>query len=273
MATSCRDANSTTPSSQQEKDIPQTQPSTTPTSPTLASTATAPSSSTIYATAQPYDTTVLPPSTDLPTTTAAFIPPSTSAPNSPPPPQPGAIPNTKSTTQQELSPPPPAPAPAPKTGITSTLASSQPQCQPLTANPPIISAPPVYPPAPTSTSTSGTSAYSLGGMNQTPRTAGPNSHSYSYPSNYTYPPTPTQQHGQQPQYPNSTTTPYTSVYPLPSASTPAQSPFPRTYGGVDGKVEPDGLWGSAKSWLQTAGNKLAEVEAEVWRRINEAHDK
>jgi hypothetical protein len=49
-------------------------------------------------------------------------------------------------------------------------------------------------------------------------------------------------------------------------------------GGYDGANDKEaeseaGLWGSAKSWLQTAGNKLAEVEAEVWKRINDAHDK
>jgi hypothetical protein len=34
-----------------------------------------------------------------------------------------------------------------------------------------------------------------------------------------------------------------------------------------------GFMANAKSWMASAGTKLAEVEAEVWRRINEAHDK
>jgi hypothetical protein len=29
---------------------------------------------------------------------------------------------------------------------------------------------------------------------------------------------------------------------------------------------------TAKGWMQSAGSKLAEVEAEVWKRINNAHD-
>lgn len=29
---------------------------------------------------------------------------------------------------------------------------------------------------------------------------------------------------------------------------------------------------TAKAWMQSAGAKLAEVEAEVWKRINDAHD-
>jgi hypothetical protein len=31
--------------------------------------------------------------------------------------------------------------------------------------------------------------------------------------------------------------------------------------------------GTARSWMQSAGTKLAEVEAEVWKRINDAHGK
>jgi hypothetical protein len=42
---------------------------------------------------------------------------------------------------------------------------------------------------------------------------------------------------------------------------------------VDTDVGEQTFYESAKSWFQSAGNKLAEVEAEVWRRINEAHDK
>lgn len=42
-------------------------------------------------------------------------------------------------------------------------------------------------------------------------------------------------------------------------------------GEVDG--EEDGIYNTAKSWLQAAGSKLAEAEAAVWKRINDAHDK
>lgn len=29
---------------------------------------------------------------------------------------------------------------------------------------------------------------------------------------------------------------------------------------------------TAKAWMASAGAKLAEVEKEVWKRINDAHD-
>jgi len=37
--------------------------------------------------------------------------------------------------------------------------------------------------------------------------------------------------------------------------------------------EEEGFMGTARSWMQSAGTKLAEVEAEVWKRINDAHGK
>lgn len=45
-------------------------------------------------------------------------------------------------------------------------------------------------------------------------------------------------------------------------------------GGAD-SIFPDeepGFMSTAKAWMQSAGAKLAEVEAEVWKRINDAHD-
>ena len=33
-------------------------------------------------------------------------------------------------------------------------------------------------------------------------------------------------------------------------------------------VDPDNVWNTAKSWASTAGKKLAEVESEVWKRVN-----
>lgn len=57
-------------------------------------------------------------------------------------------------------------------------------------------------------------------------------------------------------YPNSTSAPYSSVYHESSVS--------------DGDAE-SGFLDVAKGWMQTAGDKLVQVEAEVWRRINDAH--
>ncbi|ATZ54540.1 hypothetical protein BCIN_10g05340 [Botrytis cinerea B05.10] len=39
-------------------------------------------------------------------------------------------------------------------------------------------------------------------------------------------------------------------------------------GGVNSGGEEEGIWGSAKRWVGSAGSKLSEGEKEVWRRIN-----
>ncbi|TGO42472.1 hypothetical protein BHYA_0008g00630 [Botrytis hyacinthi] len=39
-------------------------------------------------------------------------------------------------------------------------------------------------------------------------------------------------------------------------------------GGVISGGEEEGIWGSAKRWVGSAGSKLSEGEKEVWRRIN-----
>lgn len=36
--------------------------------------------------------------------------------------------------------------------------------------------------------------------------------------------------------------------------------------------EQPGFWSVAKSWMRTAGEKIVELEAEFWRRVNEAHE-
>lgn len=80
--------------------------------------------------------------------------------------------------------------------------------------------------------------------------------------------------------PNSTTTPYSSVYPpAPTVGSSRPQGLP-LYGGnesgggansIFGEDEEPGLFNAAKGWMQTAGTKLAEVEAEVWKRINDVH--
>lgn len=46
-------------------------------------------------------------------------------------------------------------------------------------------------------------------------------------------------------------------------------------GGGAGDIFGDdeqGFMDTAKAWMTSAGNKLAEVEALVWKRINDAHE-
>lgn len=33
-------------------------------------------------------------------------------------------------------------------------------------------------------------------------------------------------------------------------------------------VDPEGVWNTAKKWAATAGEKLSETEAEIWKRVN-----
>ncbi|OJJ47668.1 hypothetical protein ASPZODRAFT_15118 [Penicilliopsis zonata CBS 506.65] len=71
--------------------------------------------------------------------------------------------------------------------------------------------------------------------------------------------------------PNSTSTPYTSVYQQPQQSY-ALSGAPNNTDPFSDLDDTDGFLHLAKSWVQSAGTKLAEVEAEVWKRINDAHN-
>jgi hypothetical protein len=38
--------------------------------------------------------------------------------------------------------------------------------------------------------------------------------------------------------------------------------------GSEGGLDADSVWNVAKKWVQTAGEKISEAEAEVWRKIN-----
>lgn len=46
-------------------------------------------------------------------------------------------------------------------------------------------------------------------------------------------------------------------------------------GGADSifpEEKEEGFIGAAKGWMRWSGNKLAEVEKEVWKKINDVHD-
>ncbi|KAJ5625572.1 hypothetical protein N7510_001881 [Penicillium lagena] len=177
-----------------------------------------------------------PPLGNVAATATTPLAPTSAAAQSPPAPQPGARPEPPSASAAA----PSAIPPPPKAG------------EPI---PPSLSSP-----APaTATST-------------TAPAQKPFTQSYSYQS-------PTVQ--QQQAIPNSTSTPFSSVYQSPGAAGRPQG-LPTHYGGsgggsggVTGSIfagedEPS-MFNTAKAWMNTAGNKLAEVEAEVWKRINDAH--
>ncbi|KAJ5276469.1 hypothetical protein N7524_002622 [Penicillium chrysogenum] len=91
--------------------------------------------------------------------------------------------------------------------------------------------------------------------------------------------------GAQTALPNSTTSPYSSVYPTQAGSHRPQT-LPLHYGAGAGagagsgggassifpEEEEEGFMGAAKGWLRWSGNKLAEVEKGVWKKINDVHD-
>lgn len=217
---------------------------TTATQPqTTTATATAPLYSPIYAATQPTNLPAQPgaaPSLPAPTaavteptgnlmpTPTSTLPTSTST-QSPPPPQPGAVPQPPTASAQATVPPPPKAGEA----ITPSFPSTT---QATTA------------PQPSTQFTS--YAY-----HRSPHTVS--------------------------DIPNSTSTPYSSVYQSPAGggpSGPAGLPLHYNSGGGGGansvfpEADEPSFFNTAKGWMQTAGSKLAEVEAEVWKRINNAHD-
>ncbi|GAB1200760.1 hypothetical protein APSETT444_010139 [Aspergillus pseudonomiae] len=62
--------------------------------------------------------------------------------------------------------------------------------------------------------------------------------------------------------------------PPTTSATATAPPYSPIYATAEpARAGESGFLDNAKAWFWSAGNKLAEVEAEVWRRINEAHDK
>ncbi|KAJ5219123.1 uncharacterized protein N7498_001222 [Penicillium cinerascens] len=158
--------------------------------------------------------------------------------------QPGNISATPTTTfptaTSALSPPPPQPGAVPQT------------------SPPAAHSP--VPPPPKA------------GEAVTPSALAPQP-SASFTQSYSYQPS-------QHSIPNSTSTPYSSVYQTHAGASssrhqglPLHSNSGRG-GGANDIFQDDepSLMNTAKSWMQSAGTKLAEVEAEVWKKINNAHD-
>ncbi|KNG80119.1 hypothetical protein ANOM_011693 [Aspergillus nomiae NRRL 13137] len=192
---------------------------------------------------------------------------------SPPPPQPGAQPHPPPPATQEptepspSNPPPPKPADIPQPQAQAPLAAST-QSNPTTTT----ASPPTPITATTSTSPPTTAS------NPNPRSG----YSYSYsPSSSLTQRHPNSHIQTQSAVPNSTSTPYASLYQPPTSTAnntslsgnPSQLPLHYTSSNTEIGTGESGFLDNAKAWFWSAGNKLAEVEAEVWRRINEAHDK
>lgn len=258
------------PTSTQESQDTNTNTQNQPPTTSATATATAPSNPPIYSAAQPASMSSLPeatafvqgsdPAVDTPTETTNPTPASTT---SPPPPQPGA-----------------RPEPLPVGGLDSQAqGQGQDQIQSMVPPPPKVGEPiPQQPgiaqmggPAPVATSTASATPYGYGGYGYgyNSNTAAPAQQQYQYQQQYQ------NQYGNQ--IPNSTTTPFASAYPPPQPTSSAlpmhyQTDNNRNIMADDGEEE-KGFLDMAKGWMQTAGDKLVQVEAEVWRRINDAHDK
>lgn len=78
--------------------------------------------------------------------------------------------------------------------------------------------------------------------------------------------------------PNSTSSPYQAVYPT-SAGRPQGLPLHGGSAGAGGGAdrifedEEEGFMGAAKGWMKWGGEKLVEAEREVWKKINDVHEK
>lgn len=65
-----------------------------------------------------------------------------------------------------------------------------------------------------------------------------------------------------------------------SHARPQTQNLPLHYGAGSGggassifpEEEEEGFMGAAKGWMRWSGNKLAEVEKGVWKKINDVHD-
>ncbi|KAJ5183439.1 hypothetical protein N7492_001055 [Penicillium capsulatum] len=212
-----------------------------PLPPNTSATATAPSFSSIPATAQPTAEPGAAPSLPVPTATTSGSANLTATPTS-----------TLPTSSSSLSPPAPQPGAAPTPGaVNQEAVAHQSVPPPPKVGESVASSLPV-----TATATAGAAA---------PAPA-PFTQSYAYQR-------PSQAHA----VPNSSSF-YSSVYQSPGPSSSQALPLHGNShgGGGASSIFPDedepGLMTSAKSWMQSAGTKLAEVEAEVWKRINNAHD-
>lgn len=220
----------------------------TPHSVPATATNTAPSNPPVLATAQPASAATMPvptsaaPATYTPTPTTATPSSTATRDLSPPAPQPGARPEPIQELQHQQAPqlnlsiPPP-----PKVGEPPV---AQPQYNNQYQTTPYYQ-PPTATSATTTTTTTGSSTHN----NNNPFATSHPRHSYNYNS-YTY----------SPNY---------AYNAAPGASTMGTGI--RAPGELD--EDEDSLYNTAKSWLQAAGTKLAEAEAAVWKKINDAHDR
>ncbi|KAJ5429917.1 hypothetical protein N7491_006933 [Penicillium cf. griseofulvum] len=220
------------------------------------------------ATAEPETTPSQPqpaPATTTATAAAPSTPPinPTSDPTTSAPPQPGAtaVQPTPTAATSTDKPPPTTSFPEPATSTTKTPPAPQPGAQPSPAAETTTRSPHPEPPK------------AGEAISPPPQAAQPQ----SYPQSYSYN-APTL--GPQTALPNSTSSPYSSVYQANAGShARSQQTLPSHYGpgagaGSGGGAssifppeEEEGFLGAAKGWMRWSGNKLAEVEKGFGRRL------
>ena len=215
-----------------------------------------------------------PPNASAIATAPSYSPiPATAQPDQPPAPQPGAAPSLPVPTATTASQPADHLSATPTTTFPTTSSQSPPAPQPGAVPTPASTVPAPgsqssVPPPPRAgeapSSSLPTTATATGAPAVTTPAAFTQSYAYHRPS-HVHP------------VPNSTSSPYSSVYQSPGPSSSQGLPLHGSSSGGGGasSIFPDdepGIMDTAKSWMQTAGAKLAEVEAEVWKRINSAHD-
>ncbi|KAA8644668.1 hypothetical protein EYZ11_001912 [Aspergillus tanneri] len=177
-------------------------------------------------------------------------------------------------------PPQPGARPEPLTGISSTMANPNSKI-PIPPPPKAGDIPQQQHqqqiPTTTISGYPSDNTYSSGPIPRNPYTYNNNNNNncgYTYSNDYNY------------NY-NNPTSAYTSIYQAPNPEIRGinTNRNVRVHGsttmldsdGFGGEVGSDStgaaILESAKSWFSSAGSKLAEVEAAVWKRINDAHEK
>ncbi|KAJ9485662.1 hypothetical protein VN97_g7700 [Penicillium thymicola] len=240
-------------------------PSQPPSAPaTTTATATAPSNPAIHAIAEPTSSQPAPPQPGA--TAVQPTPTATAAPESPPPPT-SSLPETATAASTTQTPPAPQPGalPSPSTAYTGAAAAAA----GAGTGVPAQSTSPI-PPPPKAGET----------ISQPPPQAAQPTQSYAQSYSYNAPTL-----GAQTAIPNSSSSPYSSVYQTQAGAYARPQPqgLPPHYGvgagagsggGADSifPEEEEGFMGAAKGWMRWSGNKLAEVEKGVWKKINDVHD-
>jgi len=230
---------------------PPTQSTPVAPSSNVATTTATPSSTSSYPAAQPGAPAVPAPTAAVKRYAPVQPTPTVKTDDGPPAPQPGAFPTPTQSLRSNLPPPP-------KAGETF---NPPPQTTTAQTYPPQMSIPPP------------TTAY--GAQQPASSTSTTNAPSSSYPV-----PLPSEDYGAPRRSlehpPGYAQNPYASNFSADQrrAQEAQDTPSLGSYGSESKSttaafgVDPESVWNTAKKWAQTAGEKISEAEADIWKKVN-----